>query len=51
MGGKTWQGGGPFTVFAPINTKINATIDALPKGTVKMPLKSQNKDKPREAAV
>ena len=34
------QGKGPFTVFAP----DNAAFDALPKGTVEMLLKPQNKD-------
>lgn len=33
------QGNGPFTVFAPVNT----AFDKLPKGTVEMVLKPENK--------
>ena len=37
----TLQGAGPFTVFAP----TNEAFAALPKGTVDMLLKPENKDK------
>lgn len=36
---ETLQGAGPFTVFAP----TNAAFDKLPKGTVEMLLKPENK--------
>jgi uncharacterized surface protein with fasciclin (FAS1) repeats len=38
---ETLQGVGPFTVFAP----TNAAFDMLPKGTVEMLLKPENKQK------
>lgn len=38
---ETLQGAGPFTVFAP----TNAAFDMLPKGTVDMLLKPENKSK------
>ena len=37
---ETLQGVGPFTVFAP----VDAAFDALPKGTVDMLLRPENKD-------
>lgn len=38
---ETLQGKGPFTVFAP----TNAAFEKLPKGTVEMLLKPENKEK------